>query len=311
MTSHDLVDPDLRPLLEAWPAVSLSEAVLVQVRARILPLPSGPDEGVTVDQHVVAGSEGAPELSVQVYRPAELRSRGCIYHIHGGGFVTGKASDFSAIIRPLAASLGCMIVSVDYRLAPETPHPGPIEDCYAGWVWTRAHCADHGLDPTRIGVMGESAGGGLAASLALLARDRKGPPLAFQCLTYPMLDDRTGSTRMPHAHTGEHIWTAHNNRFGWHALLGAEPGGNDVSCYAAAARVSDVTGLPPTFISTGALDLFLGENIDYAARLLQAGIPCELHVYPGAFHGFDMAPEAPVAVAAREARRAYLQRMIG
>ena len=211
--------------------------------------------------------------------------------------------------RPLAEELGCVIVSVDYRLAPETPHPGPVEDCYAGLAWTFAHAGELGIDPARVGVAGESAGGGLAASLALLARDRGEHRLAFQHLTYPMLDDRTCITDV-HPHTGAFIWTPHNNRFGWSALLGHDPGGQAVSPYAAAARAEDLSGLPPTFIATGALDLFLDEDIDYARRLIRAGVPTELHVYPGAFHGFDIHPTAAVAVAARADRVAALRRVL-
>lgn len=311
MTSRTLVDPELLPLLDAWPAVELSDAILPQMRARVLPMPPDTDDGVTVERRAIPGSERAPDLELLIYRPAETRSRTCIYHIHGGGYVAGKASEFSAMLRPLAASLGCTIVSVDYRLAPETPHPGPIEDCYAGLVWARDNCAALGADPAQIGVMGESAGGGLAAALALLARDRGGPPLAFQCLTYPMLDDRTSTSREPRAHTGEFVWTPHNNRFGWRALLGKEPGGSDVSCYAAAARADHLGDLPPTFIMTGALDLFLGEDLEFAGRLMEAGVPCELHVYPGGFHGFDLAPDASVAASARDARVSFLRRFAG
>ena len=214
------------------------------------------------------------------------------------------------MVRSLASLIGCLIVSVDYRLAPETPHPGPVNDCYAGLRWIQDHCGQLDVDPDAIGLMGESAGGGLAAALALLVRDTGGRAPAFQCLTYPMLDDRTGTTRESGAGTGEHIWTVHNNRFAWRALLGCEPGSGDVPCHAAPARAHDLTGLPPAFIMTGALDLFLQEDIDYAGRLMASGVPCELHVYPGAFHGFDLAEDAPIARAAREARLAFLRRTL-
>jgi acetyl esterase/lipase len=157
--------------------------------------------------------------------------------------------------------------------------------------------------------MGESAGGGLAAALALMTRDRRGPALAFQHLTYPMIDDRTCMGEPP-AHTGEFIWTPHNNRFGWTALLGQEPGGDTVSPYAAAARATDLAGLPPTFIMTGALDLFVGEDIDYARRLIAAGVPTELHVHPGAFHGFDLLPGSGVADRAQAMRIDALHRAL-
>ncbi|HTN91879.1 MAG TPA: alpha/beta hydrolase fold domain-containing protein, partial [Sorangium sp.] len=158
--------------------------------------------------------------------------------------------------------------------------------------------AELGVDTGRLAIGGASAGGGLAACLGLLARDRDEVPLAFQLLLYPMLDDRTVTATDPHAHVGEFIWTRDGNRFGWTALLGREPGGDGVSPYAAAARAEDLAGLPPTYVGVGALDLFLEEDMEYARRLSRAGVPTELHVYPGAFHGFDRVPRARVSQAA-------------
>ncbi|RZM00244.1 MAG: alpha/beta hydrolase, partial [Sphingomonas sp.] len=254
--------------------------------------------------------EGAPDVALRIYRPRDARAPlGGIYHIHGGGYVGGSAKELEFIHRPLAGALGCVIVSVDYRLAPETMFPGAIEDCYAGLRWTVDHAGEFGIDATRLGVMGESAGGGLAAALALMARDRGEVSLAFQHLTYPMIDDRT-CTAAPHAFAGEFIWTPHNNRFGWAALIGAEPGGEDVSPYCAAARATDLSGLPPTFIMTGTLDLFVDEDIDYARRLIAAGVATELHVHPGAFHGFDALPGPAVANRAQAARLDALARAL-
>jgi triacylglycerol lipase len=211
----------------------------------------------------------------------------------------------------MVAELGCVAVSVDYRLAPETPFRGGIEDCYAALGWVCKNSAELGVDPRRVGVMGESAGGGLAAALALLARDRGEFPVAFQHLIYPMLDDRTCVRPDPNPYTGEFLWTAVNNRFGWSSLLGAVvPGSDNVSAYAAAARAKDLTRLPPAFISTGALDLFLEEDLDYAQRLIRSGVPVELHVYPGAFHAFDLDPTAEIAVAARRDRINSLKRAL-
>lgn len=310
MTSLPLVDPELRPLLDAWPTVTLTPESLAALRARALPLPPAPDGGVDLERHRIAGPAGAPDVSLHVYRPRDTRGLlGCIYHIHGGGYVGGAAKELEFVHRPLAAALNCVIVSVDYRLAPETVFPGAIEDCYAGLTWTVANADDLGIDVARIGVMGESAGGGLAAALALMSRDRGGPALAFQHLTYPMIDDRTGLGE-PHAHAGEFIWTPHNNRFGWTALLGQEPGGDSVSPYAAAARATNLAGLPPTFIMTGALDLFVDEDITYARRLIAAGVPTELHVHPGAFHGFDLLPGAGVADRAQAMRIEALRRAL-
>jgi acetyl esterase/lipase len=176
----------------------------------------------------------------------------------------------------------CVGVSVEYRLAPETPYPGPLDDCYAGLRWTRDHAAELGVDPDRIGVAGVSAGGGLAAALVLLARDRGEVRVAFQLLECPMLDDRqtTSSSRRE----GLPIWSRESNMFGWQSYLGDLYGG-DVPAYAAPARATDLTGLPPALVIVGGADGFRDEDIEYALRLNQAGVPTELHVLPGAPHG--------------------------
>lgn len=312
-TRH-LVDPQLLTLLDAWPKVVLTTGMLADLRgADRLPMPelSGPAKAVRLDRHTTPGRDGAPDVGLLVYRPAAAKCPvGCIFHIHGGGYVIGAVDAQEAQHRDMVARLGCVLVTVDYRLSPETAFPGGIEDCYAGLDWTFTHAADLDIDPRRVGVMGESAGGGLAASLALLVRDRGEHVLAFQHLIYPMVDDRTCAHPDPHPHAGEFIWTPHNNHFGWAALLGREPGGEGISPYAAAARAEDLTGLPPTFVATGSLDLFLEEDIEYARRLLRAGVPTELHVYPGGFHGFDFDPAADVSAAARRDSFAALYRFL-
>lgn len=311
MSSRHLVDPELLPTLDLMPTVALSAELLPKLRARegALPLPPVTPNDVTRRDVSVPGPAGAPDIGLVIYTPPGDGPFPCIYHIHGGGYVSGSAGILEFMHRPLAETLNCVIVSVDYRLAPETPFPGAIEDCYSGLAWTHAHAAELNLDAGRIGAMGESAGGGLAAALALLARDRGGPALAFQILTYPMLDDRT-CVDEPHPYAGEFLWTPHNNRFGWSALLGQAPGGADISPYAAPARASDLAGLPATFLMTGELDLFVDENIDYARRLVRAGVPTELHIYPGAFHGFDAWPAARVAEQARRDRLDALRRLL-
>ncbi len=312
--SRHLVDPELIELLESFPPLELSDEVLPALRAMEFPIPEppGPPPAVDVSVRRFPGVAGSPEVEAQVYRPrAASGPLGAILHVHGGGYIFGKAANQAPMHKALSQSLGCVIVSVDYRLSPETRAPGAVEDAYAGLAWTMAQAGELGVDAARVGVMGESAGGGLAAALALLARDRGEHALAFQHLIYPMLDDRTCTLADPHPFVGEFIWTRAANLFGWKSLLGAAPGDVPSSPYAAArGRTERLEGLPPAFISTGALDLFLEEDLEYARRLTRAGVPVELHVYPGAYHAFDMAPAARVAGQARRDSHEALARAL-
>jgi acetyl esterase/lipase len=230
-----------------------------------------------------------------------------ILDIHGGGYVIGAPEMGRPAHESLVAELGCIIVTVDYRLAPETAFPGAVEDCYAALKWFHQQAEGLGVDRTRIGVTGTSAGGGLAAALAVYVRDKGESLLAFQHLIYPMIDDRT-CVRQPNPHVGQHVWTHRDNHFGWKSLLGVEPGSAGVSAHAAAARAEDLSRLPPTYVAVGALDLFLQENLDYVNRLAHAGVPVEAHVYPGAYHGFHIAQQATVARTAERDSRAALAR---
>ncbi len=292
--ARSLVDPGLLPLLETFPVLALSDDVLPLMRqaSALPPVQDDPGTaGVQVAVRSVPGPAGAPDVRVVTYRPTSLSGLvGGILHLHGGGYILGSPDAQEAVHREMAAALGCLIASVDYRRAPETRAPGAVEDGYAVLAWLHQEAAGLKLDVGRLGVMGESAGGGLAAALSLLARDRGEYRLAFQHLIYPMIDDRTCTTASPNPYAGEFIWTPQSNRYGWRSLLGFEPGGEDVSPYAAAARAADLAGLPPTYISVGALDLFIDENLEFARRLIRAGVPTELHVYPGAYHGFEMDP---------------------
>jgi len=318
MDTRKLVDPALLATLEAFPTIALSDELLAPMRSaeRFAALPINGDpaaaEAIAHTQQIAPGPPGAPQITLHIYRPGAARAPlGCIYHIHGGGYVGGSAAQFEPMHRPLAYRLNCVIVSVDYRLAPEHPFPAAIEDCYAGLAWTFANAEALGVDKSRIGVMGESAGGGLAASLALLARDRGAYQLAFQHLIYPMLDDRTCVAASPNPVAGEFIWTPHNNHFGWSALLGCQPGSPDVSPYAAAGRAGDLAGLAPAYIACPTLDLFIDENLAYAQRLMRAGVGVELRVYAGGFHGFDIfGGEAPISVRARRDSFEALQRAL-
>jgi acetyl esterase/lipase len=274
MTTRYLVDPELVVMLDQFPTLELTDENLGQIRAMLAAMdlqqppnaPVFPD--IAVSEYFAPGPQGAPEVRLLVYQPATVQGPlPALLWIHGGGYVIGTADSEDLGVKGIVSALGCAAVSVDYRLAPETPHPGPVEDCYAALKWMYTHAEELGVDTKRIAIGGGSAGGGLAAALGLLTRDRGEVPLAFQLLIYPMLDDRTVTSADPHPYTGEFIWTAEANRFGWKSLLGQDPGGPDVSPYAAAARAEHMEGLPPTFISVGALDLFLEEDMEYARRL--------------------------------------------
>jgi acetyl esterase/lipase len=227
-------------------------------------------------------------VTVYLINAGKGRSRPAILHMHGGGYFLGSARSGIPVLKALAAELDCTIATVDYRLAPETRYTGSLEDNYAGLRWMYRNAAELGIDPKRIAVMGESAGGGHAALLALAARDRGEVPLCLQVLIYPMLDDRTGSSRAPGKNIGTILWTAEANRFGWEAFLGRKPGGPAVPTAGVPARVTNLAGLAPAFIGVGGIDLFVEEDVDYARRLISSGVPTELLVVPGAFHGFDI-----------------------
>ncbi len=313
-SSRHLVDPELHALLDSFPEFELSDAILPLMRAAPPFTLDADQDGFAVvsSQRVIPGPDGAPNVEVLLHVPAETGAlRGALLHIHGGGYIAGSAEMGVPAHRLLANSLGAVVVSVQYRLAPETRFPGAIEDCYAALAWLTRSCAEFAIDPARIGVMGESAGGGLAASLALMARDRGEYALAFQHLIYPMIDDRTCLDPDPHPFAGEFIWTPHSNVFGWGALLGVAPGSPDVSPYAAAARAADLSRLPPTYLAVGALDLFLEENFEYARRLTRHGVCVELHVYPGAFHAFNISPDAQISLQAQRDSLKALSRALG
>ena len=303
-------------MADAFPKVELSDASLPEFRKLVAGIVnsecSDAARKVNLSYRMVKAAEDTPDIRLAVYRPSEPNhTLPVILQMHGGGFVAGGIDGLEARHRELVATLQCCLVAIDYRLAPETPFPGAIEDCYAALGWLVENAAVVGVDPQSIVLMGESAGGGLAAALSLLARDRGEYRPSSQHLIYPMLDDRTAFTTPVQPFAGEFVWTAGSNRFGWGALLGAEAGGADVSPYAAPARSADLAGLPPTFLMTGALDLFANEGIEYSRRLIGAGVPTELHVFPGAFHGFDLAISSHVGRAARVASLASLTRALG
>jgi acetyl esterase/lipase len=247
---------------------------------------------VVRSDHTIASYDGA-EILVRWYDPAPDRAVGpAVVYLHGGGMIMGSVAGYDRLVAGYAAGSGVPFLSVDYRVAPEHPHPTPVEDSYAALPWLLDHTDELRVDPARVAVMGDSGGGGLAAGVALMARDR-GVALAKQVLVYPMLDDRT---TMPDPELAPFAaWSFDDNYTGWHALLGEAVGGPDVPEYAAPARAVDVSGLAPTYVDTGDLDIFCAESVEYARRIGATGTNVELHVHPGCPHGFDRIPGLPVA----------------
>jgi len=310
-----LVDPELLAAVKGTELQPLTmEAVLAGQKAgaaMAATLPVIP--GIAISTRKIPGPQGAPEVRVLIADMApEKKNKPAILHTHGGGYILGAPEAFLPGLSLYAKPTGCVVVSVDYRLAPQTKFPGSLYDNYAALEWLYRHAEELGVDKTRIAVAGESAGGGHAAALAIYARDQGKIPLVFQLLIYPMLDDRTGSTREVPFPIGQIGWGAQGNRFGWEALLGVPAGSATVPYGAVPGRVENLAGLPPAFIGVGAIDLFVQEDIEYAARLINAGVPTELLVVPGAYHAFDlMVPGSGVAKRFREAITVALLRAFG
>lgn len=256
-----------------------------------------PVEGVEVAAFTARSDDGAA-LPLWWYRRTGSDQPGsAVLYLHGGGMIMGLGelgAMYDAAVRHYVAASGVPILLADYRIAPEVTHPVPVQDCYSALLWLADNATRLRIDPQRVAVMGDSAGGGLAAAVCLLARDRAGPPIAAQLLVYPMLDDRT--TVADPALEELATWTCDDNATGWAALLGAAAGGDNVAWSAAPARATDLSGLPPAYIDVGDLDIFRDEDIVYARRLSDAGVPTELHVHPGCPHAFEwLAPDADVS----------------
>lgn len=300
--SRKRIDPESLPGLDALLALAPGGlnaiANIVERRAALtrifdeMTAEMPPNENVVTEDRVIPGPEGAPDIAVRTFRPtgADGLLPGICF-IHGGGMVMGDIDGEALVSAMLSEVINAVVVSVEYRLAPEHPYPAAVEDCYAGLVWMAENAEELGVDGERIAIYGGSAGGGLAIATALAARDREGPPLCFMMALYPMIDDRN-ETPSSHEITDLGVWDRDANREAWDWYLGGKPADG----YAAPARADRVSGLPPTFIDVGEVDLFRDEDIAFATRLLQAGVPTELHVVPGSFHASEIfAPDAPLS----------------
>ncbi|MBV1906470.1 MAG: alpha/beta hydrolase [Pseudomonadales bacterium] len=252
-------------------------------------------EDVTKADRMIPSRNGDPDIALRIYHPKSesKSSRPGIFEIHGGGFMLGDLDSMDAWCQKMASVVDAVVVSVDYRLAPEHPFPAGIEDCYAGLVWMADNADELGVDKGRIAIAGQSAGGGLAAGTVLMAKDRGGPPLCFQLLEIPELDDRLETSSMQ-AYTDTPLWNLPNAIWSWKHYLGPDHTG-EPSAYAAPARAKDLTGLPPAYISTMEFDPLRDEGINYAVAMLTAGVSVELHSYPGTFHGSSMLASAGVS----------------
>ncbi|MFG1923455.1 alpha/beta hydrolase [Cryptosporangium sp. NPDC048952] len=292
-------DPELAAVIPLLPQVDVSDIASARASTDSMMLLAAPDGELPADvrEVTVPGPEGAPDVRLRILEP-RTRAAGpvpAIYDIHGGGFILGSMDmDDSANAR-FCDELGVVVVSVEYRLAPEDPFPAGLEDCYAGLVWVRDHADELGIDASRIALHGVSAGGGLAAALALLSRDRGGPELAFQYLGVPEVDDRLATQSMTQF-VDTPVWNRPNAIVSWDSYLGAgRRGGSDVSVYAAPARATDLRGLPPAYVSAMEFDPLRDESVAYALALVAAGVSVELHLFPGTFHGSGLVDTAEVS----------------
>lgn len=293
-------DPELAPIVDQLPDAPFDDPVAARagMKQMIRALNAQIDEsGLEIEDRRIPGAKTGLEIPLRIYRPAERTSDGAaLLYIHGGGFVVGDLeTEHGAAVR-LARELGIVLVSVDYRLAPEHPYPAGLEDCYRALQWLHEEAASLEVDPTHVGIMGQSAGGGLSAALALLARDRGGPAICFQLLGMPELDDRLETASM-RAFTDTPLWSRPRAEASWRFYLGDRyrPGADDVPVHAAPARATDLRGLPDAFVTAMEFDPLRDEDILYALNLMASGVSVELHSYPGTFHGSSLVTGAAVS----------------
>jgi acetyl esterase len=277
-------DPELVPVVRDLADIDIANVDVARELLRKEVAPFVAPAGLAIDKRLVPGLPGDPEIELCIMTPRELAAPApAVYWIHGGGFVVGDVNSELADPAHVAVTLGAVAVSPEYRLAPEHPYPAAVDDCYAGLTWLVEHAEELQVDVSRIAIAGVSAGGGLSAAVALLARDRGGPALCFQVLDIPELDDRLNTPSMQ-AFGDTPCWNNHYAELSWQMYLGADHSG-DTPPYAAPARATDLSGLPPAYVITCEFDPLRDEGIEYAQRLMQAGVPTELHHYPGTFHG--------------------------
>jgi len=308
------LDPELAEIARVAPLldlrdVSTARAGMAAIATALAQAGGVPrDERVSVEDRKIPGVAGSPEIPVRLYRPrGGTGPRPLLVYFHGGAFCLGDLESEHARCLKICGDLSLPVVSTDYRLAPEHPYPAGVEDCYAALVWAARNAEELGGDLRRLAIGGASAGGGLAAGVALMARDRGGPALAFQLLIYPVLDDRM-ATRSMRDFTDTPIWNRANSEQMWRHYLGRRP--TKVPIYAAPARARKLAGLAPAYLMTAEFDPLRDEGIDYAARLLEAGVPTELHNFAGAFHGFDQMGNTAISRAAITEQHAALRRAL-
>jgi acetyl esterase/lipase len=310
------IDPELAALVDVLPVIDLNDMQAARDAFQQLLAALSVDipgiETIEMEDRLVPGYEGDPDVPVRIYRPKAPRNPPVpgVLHIHGGGFVIGSIETEHAGAARIAIDTGAVVVSVDYRLAPEHPYPAALHDCYAALTFLHAEAGALGVDTTRLAVEGASAGGGLTAATVLLARDLGGPPLCFQMLHIPELDDRLDTPSM-RTFVDSPVWNRPLAEISWRAYLGDLWGTPDIPVYAAPARATDLTGLPPAYVSTAENDPLRDEGIIYAMRLLQAGISAELHQFPGTFHGSGMVTTAAVSKRTQREATVVLRNALG
>lgn len=290
-------DPEIAAVVPHIPDLPGGDplAIRAALSQMIAQFPPPDTTGVRIEDRQIPGRKGDPAIPIRIYWPEQRSAPAAVYNVHGGGFIAGDLETEHAFNVALSRELGIVVVSVDYRLAPETPFPGGLEDVYSGLAWTAAHADELGIDPQRIAIQGTSAGGGLCAALALLARDRGGPAIAFQFLSVPELDDRLITASMTDF-VDTPLWSRPRAVVSWDCYLGpGRAGTDDVPIYAAPARATDLAGLPSAYVSVMHFDPLRDEGVAYALAMLAAGVSVELHLFPGTFHGSMLIQDAAIS----------------